>query len=635
MDIVGGLILACTKYGNIRIGGEKAVPRFKMWNWIAMSICGAIGTGIIFWALGEPIFHYTNPPGAAGIKSFSEEAATWAVSQTMFHWSFEQFAFYSVPAIILGLILYNFKKPVSYDPVASLAVGRECKPLGNVFTWMIVFGMCAGVACSMGVGLMHIGAGIENISGLPQSKVEWAILAVIVTFIFVLSCVSGVEKGVKRMSSFTCYAFILLLIAILLLGPTRYILNMSAESFGTMLSELPKRTFITNAMYPKETWSSDWWLQYVGSFIVYGPVIGVFLAKIAYGRTIRQFILVNVLVSGGFCAIWCGVFGSMAVYLQSTGIFDVWAAVQEFGMQSTVYQLLSSLPGYIYAISVIAIWGSYYVTQKIIFIVFPTFTTMFIRYSIGGSILLWMLYKKRKQADYKAMKKQDLKWFLVAGAVGYFFCVIVQTASNRVCTASMSSLINAMAPITISLLATLFLKEKLTKEKIVALVTVVIGSIVIIGDVGLESSPLGIVGCFVSLLLWSLASVLFRKISFKYDPLSYTTFGILLSAFLLLPFVVWEYSTDQILFVNISLQVVAAAIYVATIGTVAGLLLWNKALAVLEASTCALFYPIQPIVSIVLGIVLLDEKITSSFLAGTVIISIGILYIVRKEVASV
>ena len=152
----------------------------------------AIGTGIIFWALGEPIFHYTNPPGATGIKSFSEEAATWAVSQTMFHWSFEQFAFYSVPAIILGLILYNFKKPVSYDPVASLAVGRECKPLGNVFTWMIVFGMCAGVACSMGVGLMQIGAGIENISGLPQSKVEWAILAVIVTFIFVLSCVSGV-----------------------------------------------------------------------------------------------------------------------------------------------------------------------------------------------------------------------------------------------------------------------------------------------------------------------------------------------------------------------------------------------------------------------------------------------------------
>ena len=99
-----------------------------------------------------------------------------------------------------------------------------------------------------------------------------------------------------------------------------------------MLSELPKRTFITNAMYSKETWSSDWWLQYVGSFIVYGPVIGVFLVKIAYGRTIRQFILVNVLVSGGFCAIWCGVFGSMAVYLQSTGIFDVWAAVQEFGM---------------------------------------------------------------------------------------------------------------------------------------------------------------------------------------------------------------------------------------------------------------------------------------------------------------
>lgn len=341
---IGGIVLACTKYGNIKIGGKDAKPHFSMWSWITMSICGAIGTGIIFWALSEPIYHYVTPPGAAGVESMTEEAATWAVSQTMFHWSFEQFTFYSVPAIVLGLILYNFKKPVSYDPVAELAIGRHNKVLGNVFHFMIVFGMCAGVACSMGVGIMQIGSGIENLTGLAQSKLVWFILAAIITFIFVLSCVSGIEKGVKRMSSFTSYAFIFLLIAILILGPTVYILNMSTESFGVMLSEIPKRTMITNAMYPGDNWSSDWWLQYVGSFIVYGPIIGVFLAKIAYGRTVRQFILVNTFVSGGFCVVWCGVFGSMAMYLQSTGTFDVWGAVQEFGMASTVYQLLGSLP---------------------------------------------------------------------------------------------------------------------------------------------------------------------------------------------------------------------------------------------------------------------------------------------------
>lgn len=341
---VGGLILACTKYGNLRIGGKDAKPNFSMWSWITMSICGAIGTGIIFWALGEPIYHYVTPPSAAGVESMSTDAATWAVSQTMFHWSFEQFAFYSVPAIVIGLILYNFKKPVSYDPIADIAIGRHTKVLGNVFHYVIVFGMCAGVACSMGVGIMQIGAGIENLTGFSQNKMEWLVIAAIITFIFVLSCVSGIEKGLKRMSSFTSYAFIFLLVAILVLGPTVFILNMSTESFGVMLSELPKRTFISNAMFADDNWSSDWWLQYVGSFIVYGPIIGVFLAKIAYGRTIREFILVNTLVSGGFCAIWCGIFGSMAIYLQSTGTFDVWGAVQEFGMQATVYQLLGSLP---------------------------------------------------------------------------------------------------------------------------------------------------------------------------------------------------------------------------------------------------------------------------------------------------
>ena len=112
----------------------------------------------------------------------SEAAATWAVSQTMFHWSFEQFAFYSVPAIVLGLLLYNFKKHVSYDPVADLAIGRHNRGLGNVFHFIIVFGMCAGVACSMGVGLMQIGSGIEYLSGLTSGKGLWLILAAIVTF---------------------------------------------------------------------------------------------------------------------------------------------------------------------------------------------------------------------------------------------------------------------------------------------------------------------------------------------------------------------------------------------------------------------------------------------------------------------
>ena len=113
----------------------------------------------------------------------------------------------------------------------------------------------------MGVGLMQIGSGIEYLSGLTSGKGLWLILAAIVTFIFVLSCVSGIEKGLKRMSSFTSYAFIFLLVAILILGPTAFILNMSTESLGAMLSEIPKRTMITNAMFPGDNWASDWWLQ--------------------------------------------------------------------------------------------------------------------------------------------------------------------------------------------------------------------------------------------------------------------------------------------------------------------------------------------------------------------------------------
>lgn len=400
---IGGLIMACTKYGNVRIGGKDAKPQHSMWAWCTMSICGAIGTGIIFWALAEPIYHYMAPPSAAGVAPGSEEAAVWAVSQTMFHWSFEQFTFYSVPAIVLGLLLFNFKKAVSYENVANIAAGKKTKFIGKLFHYMIVVGMCAGVACSMGVGIMQIGAGIENLTGLRQNKFEWLIIAAIITFIFVMSCVSGIEKGVKRMSSFTSYAFIFLLIAILILGPTVYILNMSTESFGVMLSELPKRNFIANAMFPGDSWSSSWWLQYVGSFIVYAPVIGLFLAKIAYGRTVREFVLVNTFVSGGFCVVWCGVFGSMAVYLQSTGIFDVWSAVQEFGMQSTVYQLLASLP-----------------LGKILIAVFIiTVCTSFCTIADPAAAALANITVKGASADAEPPKKIKMLYGIFMGALAY------------------------------------------------------------------------------------------------------------------------------------------------------------------------------------------------------------------------
>ena len=170
-----------------------------------------------------------------------------------------------------------------------------------------------------------------------------------------------------------------------------------------MLSEIPKRTMITNAMFPGDNWASDWWLQYVGSFIVYGPIIGVFLARIAYGRTVRQFILVNTFVSGGFCAVWCGIFGSMAVYLQSTGKFDVWAAVQESGMASTVYQLLDSLP-----------FG------KILIVVFiVTVCTSFCTIADPASSALANITVKGSSIEDEPPKKIKMLYGIFMGALAY------------------------------------------------------------------------------------------------------------------------------------------------------------------------------------------------------------------------
>ena len=337
-------VIALSKFGNIKIGGPDAKPDYKYWNWITMSLCGGIGTGLLFWAMAEPIWHFSGPPAEIGAEAFSRDAGIFAVSQAMWQWSIPEYALYTICGVGFAIVVFNYKKPLSFGPVIDLACGRRSRKLEVVVHALTVFTMCGAVACSMGVGLMQIGAGIQAVTGIPQSNLVWLIVAAIITSLFTISCVSGIGTGLKKLASFTTIVFIVILIYVMILGPSEFMAKIGTESLAEMVTKWPEKTMILNSMAPDDTWFANWPIQYWASFIVYAPILGMFLSRLAKGRTIREFILVNILAPSAFCIVWIAVFGGMAIELQASGTFDILAAVNEHGMQSTIFHILNQFP---------------------------------------------------------------------------------------------------------------------------------------------------------------------------------------------------------------------------------------------------------------------------------------------------
>lgn len=331
------------RYGDVTIGGKDAKPEYSMPTWCGMSICSGIGTGLLFWAMGEPIFHFMTTPTAIA-EAGSRRAAIFAVSQAMWDWSFVQYCMYAICGAAFAIICYNRKKSLSFNSIVEGAIGRKIPWLNTLITAIVIFCLMGATSNSMGVGLMQIGAGLEAAVGIKQSPVVWLFVAIFVTIIFVLSCVSGIGKGLKLISTACMYFFIFLMLYVFVCGNTEFITKMMSESVGFMVDNFGTMTTITNVLTENDTWFADWIVQYWSSFIVYAPVIGMFLAKMGRGRTVRTFMLVQILVPSIFCILWIGIFGGQTIFLQTSGTLDIWNAVNVSGMQATVFQILSTLP---------------------------------------------------------------------------------------------------------------------------------------------------------------------------------------------------------------------------------------------------------------------------------------------------
>ncbi|SDX31457.1 BCCT family transporter [Eubacterium barkeri] len=343
--VVLGIVLVVFKYGDVVIGGKDAKPEFTTWQWFSISICGGIGCGLLFWAMGEPIFHYISPPVAAGITPESREAAIFAVSQAMFDWSFVQYFIYALPAVAFALLTFNYQKSLSFEPLVETTFQRRMRWLTTILHIMCGYAVASGVSNSMGAGLMQISGGINAVFGLQQGPTIYLLITLFVAAFFIISCLTGINKGLTYVSTACMFCFFGLMIYVVAFGDAQFIGKIGTEAMGDLMGNFWQKITFNNTLASQDQWANEWTITFWNSFFIYAPVIGMFLARMGKGRTVRQFILVEILVPSLFCCTFIAIFAGMIMKMQTSGMVDVWGQVQQLGMQTALYQVLGAMPG--------------------------------------------------------------------------------------------------------------------------------------------------------------------------------------------------------------------------------------------------------------------------------------------------
>lgn len=275
---------------------------------------------------------------------------------------------------------------------------------------------------------------------------------------------------------------------------------------------------------------------------------------------------------------------------------------------------------YLYLTITFCAWGSLYVVSRFVLGKVPVFTASFIRFVIAG-LILNIVVKRRKPTK---IDRKDYKLMFIIGFFGYFISMGAQFIGTKMSNASFASLINSMNPITISIFASLILKERLSVKSVICLILALVGVKIVIGDIGGNIYLIGILLSIFSVILWSIVSVLIKKLTIKYDPLLITLYGILIGGLFNLPIAIYEILTTPD--IKFDWVIILSLLYMGIICTALAHVFWNKSLSLIEAHKCSLFYPIQPMVAAILGGFFLGESINKDFILGAILIIGGVVF---------
>ena len=315
--IVFVLFLACSRYGDIKLGPKHAKPEFSLMSWSAMLFAAGIGIDLMFFSVAEPITQYMQPPVGEGQTI---EAARQAITWTVFHYGLTGWCMYALVGISLGYFAYRYNLPLTIRSALYPIFGDRINGIvGHLVDIAAVLGTIFGIATTCGIGVVQLNYGLTTLFGLPEGlSVQFGliILAVVLT---IISATTGVDKGVKFMSEMNVYFAIGLVLFILFMGDTKFLLNSLVLNVGDYISRFPAMTLDTFAYNqdkdPTSTqWIKDWTLFFWAWWVAWSPFVGLFLARISKGRTIREFVAGTLIIPFVFTLAWLSVMGNSALY---------------------------------------------------------------------------------------------------------------------------------------------------------------------------------------------------------------------------------------------------------------------------------------------------------------------------------
>ncbi|MCD2153344.1 BCCT family transporter [Rhodococcus sp. IEGM 1406] len=316
--VLFSIYLAVSRFGDIPLGKDGEKPEFRTVSWIAMMFSAGMGIGLMFFGVAEPLAHYvTPPPGTDG-------GVGTAMATTMFHWGLHPWAMYAVVGLAIAYGSYRRGRKQLFSSAFIPLLGRKAEgPIGKVIDILAIFATLFGTAASLGLGALQIGSGFEVVGWMEEAGVFLLVAIVaVLTLAFVASAVSGVAKGIQWLSNINMVLALILALFVFVLGPTVLILNLLPTTIGAYVSDLAQMSARTGASSNPETgaWLSSWTIFYWAWWVSWTPFVGMFLARISRGRTIRQFIVGVIAVPTTVSLLWFAIFGGAGIGEERDGI---------------------------------------------------------------------------------------------------------------------------------------------------------------------------------------------------------------------------------------------------------------------------------------------------------------------------
>ena len=344
VNLAFAFFFCMSRYGSVKLGKDDSKPEFSFASWLAMLFSAGMGTGLMFFGVAEPVTHFSSPPvGDPG----SIMSARQAIQITFFHWGFHAWAIFAVIGLNIAYFCYRYEQPLVFRSCLYPVIGdRVFGKAGHAIDIFAIMGSVFGVATALGIGVLQISSGLNYLFNWQPNANAHLLLIIIITGLATLSAVSGLNKGIVILSRLNLILAMALLLLIMALGPTIELLNLFTQNIGGYLSGIIEESFNLYAYQKRGDWISDWTLFYWSYWLSWSPFIGMFIARISKGRTIRELICGAILAPSALTFLWFTVFGNSSISAVMDNPADHLSVIVEQHESQALFAFLKMLPGF-------------------------------------------------------------------------------------------------------------------------------------------------------------------------------------------------------------------------------------------------------------------------------------------------